>query len=737
MKKSICISVILFVLIPLHAEKNELMSVLTDLDRNIGQLQIQSEIPVPDLAVTAESLGSLEKIFFYVRETIRFEAYRGKLRGPEGTFAGGAGNSFDQSELLARMLGMIGLECRFARGRLDKEQIGRLIAAKNPTPHEKDSIFGENPAPSMSRKTLPADVADHCWIQAKQGDKWIDLDPCFPDSILGQAPCRIMQSQKKLPSQFVHRVKLEVNYRISSGGKKITQAMLSKEFPVADLYGKPLTLVSLVGGTGRNDAFELEEAQPVLKLGDELFPGSIYTKTGLRKPEGGIAKKAAGRLEGIFDNLDSPPVKPKTESKSKTEAAFIIESKWVDVTFFSPGRPADRFRYTVFDAKSDTVDTESSVRFLETAVAFGFSSAPVTAETYRTQTRLLAEYSKDFPSAVKKMMEVSQNADSLLKDPLSEAVTEFNILSVEAERALAWMIVQTHMFHSDSALKKASQESGIAAYFGSPRAVIASCRYKEGKTIFDLDLHRNQCRFVSPSGRPGGWEKNLSFLRGLFESRLEGAVLKSFAGKVGLTAGDVLENAEEQKIPLRWITRFNRNKLQALDLDRETKTAINQALNNKRGVFLPERAVRIGDETKMAWYELDEETGFLDGVFSTGKHQSMVEKVQLHLIGCIVNSAKGYYFSMGGGFVFGVAAGLNHFLACALANPAASCFDSGEVCLPAIRDAKKMCQTWGFYGGAAQFNPLVFIGLPDLLTLTFGDPCEAGAAFGLAFFGCY
>ena len=334
-------------------------------------------------------------------------------------------------------------------------------------------------------------------------------------------------------------------------------------------------------------------------------------------------------------------------------------------------------------------------------------------------------------------MDISQDTDSLLKEPLPQPVQEFNLLSVEAERALSWMIVQTHLFHSDSALLKASQESGIAAYFDGPRAVIASCRYSEGKTIFDLDLRRNECRFAAPSGRPGGWEKNLNFLRGLFESRLEGAVLKSFTGEVGLTTGDVFESAEEQGIPLRWITRFNRNELQSMDLDRETKAQITTAINNKRGVFLPERAVRIGDETMMAWYELDEETGFLDSVFSTGKHQSMVEKVQLHMIGCIVNTAKGYYFSMGGGFVFGVAAGLNHFLTCVMANPAASCMDSGEVCLPAIRDAKKMCQTWGFYGGVAQFNPLVFVGMPDLLTLTYGDPCEAGAAFGLAFFGCY
>ncbi|MCK4336809.1 MAG: hypothetical protein KAX11_02625, partial [Candidatus Aminicenantes bacterium] len=106
-------------------------------------------------------------------------------------------------------------------------------------------------------------------------------------------------------------------------------------------------------------------------------------------------------------------------------------------------------------------------------------------------------------------------------------------------------------------------------------------------------------------------------------------------------------------------------------------------------------------------------------------------------IGCIVNSAKGYFFSMEVGFVFGITAGLNHFLNCVMANPAASCMGSDEVCKPAIRDAKAMCQAWGFYSGMAQFNPLPLIGLPDLLTLTYDDPCEKGAVLGLSLFGCF
>jgi len=734
MKKLTILVVIFAMIIPLYGMKTELNPVLGELEKGINQFQKRNLIPAPRIESIAQSLGTMEAIFDFVKGEIRFEGYVGRLRGPEGTFFGRAGNAIDQSELLILMLGMIGQDCRYARGRLDVRHIKVLTNLGDSLPQERDLMFGDNPAPSESQKELKMKLADHYWVQVKQGDQWIDLDPCFIEHKPGQKACLVKQTQKNVPNHLAHRVKMEVKYRISSSGRKSVLSMLSKEFIVADLYGKQLTLVSLVKGNDQSGLFVLDEVQPVLSLEKKIFPGSVFSKTGIKKSEGGKTGKAAGRMGGIFDNLDKPPA--KAEKNKISGGDFQVVSKWVDVTLLSPGWPADRFKYTVFDAEKDKPDAEKSARLLGKAVAFGFSPAQMTKNIYQEQILAFVERIDRFPHVLRKILSMPKDVHSSLKLPLPQPVKDFNETAVNAERALAWMVVQYYIFQSDRAVVMASKKSGIAAYFDRPRAIIASLGYLDGKTIFDLDLRRNQCRFVAPDGRPGGWEKNLGFLRGLHEARLEGAVLRSFAGIVGLTTGDVFHAAFKKKIPMRWITKTNRGEINSFLLDRESKTMIIQAVNKGNCVFVPVKPVMINNKMYVAWYQLNEKTGFLDGVFSNGKHQSMVESVQIHFIGCIVNSAKGYFFSIEMGFVFGLTAGLNHFLNCVMANPAASCMGSADVCKPAIKDAKAMCTEWGFYAGFSSWNPLPLIGAPDLLTLTYGDPCEKGAILGLMLFGC-
>ncbi|MCK4338048.1 MAG: hypothetical protein KAX11_08885, partial [Candidatus Aminicenantes bacterium] len=85
MKKFIMLLFIILILVPLHGNKTELTEILSDLEQGIKQLQKKEYKPAPGMNVMAESLGTLEKIFEFVRDEIRFEGYAGKLRGPLGT----------------------------------------------------------------------------------------------------------------------------------------------------------------------------------------------------------------------------------------------------------------------------------------------------------------------------------------------------------------------------------------------------------------------------------------------------------------------------------------------------------------------------------------------------------------------------------------------------------------------------------------------------------------------------
>jgi len=69
-----------------------------------------------------------DKIIQFVKESVSFELYEGVLRGAHGTLVGRAGNSLDQSILLAKLLRDAGFDARIARTKLGERRAKRVLS---------------------------------------------------------------------------------------------------------------------------------------------------------------------------------------------------------------------------------------------------------------------------------------------------------------------------------------------------------------------------------------------------------------------------------------------------------------------------------------------------------------------------------------------------------------------------------------------------------------------------------
>ena len=647
-------------------------------------------------------LGNPGAVYEYVRDQIAYQDYEGLLKGPLGTLRSGGGNDLDQSRLLAEMIGHLGGRCRYSRGQR-KEESGKWV--------------------------------EHYWIQIQEGETWEDLDPAFPRLWEEEGLVKPGDTMTALPASQVHRVSLKVAFRVKESGRIQERSALEKEFDIAELYGASLTLANRFDGRTENGRFILEVIQPVLELGDEPFPGEMIPEGTGRQPP-----PAASRLQGVFEK----PQPAETAAQDDRPPLEVLSQR-VDVKLVSPGGRQDRFVYTVFDREEET-DAAEGLDGLINAVAFCFSPAPVDEPLARNQLLVDA-------GAVQLLIESLRRiaADDFSPEkPPGELGPEDRAginLSLEAgNRAVAQALLMSYLRQSDEALDDPDAPFQVSVFRGAPRAIMASVSFRSDRLRYDLDLRRNPATYLLPEDADPEWARFLNYHRGLYESRLEGAVMLSFTGQAGLTAGDVMAAAREQGIPLLALVKKNRRDLSRVKLATGAKPKINKAINAGRTVLLPERPVVLAGAEQTAWFEFDPASGYIDGVFPSGKHQAMTEYILEDVVmKGLVSQAMSYLVSTVAGYYFSIATGLGHFYACLLdlETPNTPCFGTGEVCGPAKSDAVMFCTAFknaqqGFELGMgwAETDITGMFPWPNAWEKLAGEPCARGASLGLKIWGC-
>ena len=395
-------------------------------------------------AVVRQVGGEPKALLAWVRDHTFWVPYRGALRGPAGVLMDRLGNSLDRASLLAELLRAAGRNARLARAELNEAAARELLAKWPPPPrdplspaapardlegligriaakHRLDADVLQNQVNQMSLSAermaeealqrteaqapaiaesvgKPAEDAaaaarartaqgwldalrDHWWVQLKDGDAWVDLDPLLggaqpgltgapetiePDATTGRiAP----------PEKDCHRLGIRVVIEQATPQGLKEKAVLERSLRPAELLGRSISLGHIAMDWPRDlDLFrekdplrkvrEVVLAQgewaPALRVGSEVFTDQSFTDSGDSGPAdlAGLAadwgfKKAGGNVADFLRTGRIGAGAQKGEARGRERpgrsAGGTLTAEWIEFEVHTPGESVQTIRRQVFD----------------------------------------------------------------------------------------------------------------------------------------------------------------------------------------------------------------------------------------------------------------------------------------------------------------------------------------------------------------------------------------------------
>ena len=366
------------------------------------------------------------RLFEWVRDDTVWVPYRGELRGATGVLMDRVGNSLDRALLLAALLKAARRDVRLAHGRLASAQVDALISAVHPPgkgpaesdgePAELDALAKGLPSGPVDANTLRSmlnlrrqaaaqlvnkvreaaeaqsvqllgilpkgtgqtdsidreAVADHWWVQMKEGTGWTDLDPSLPASPVGAtltAPSQTIQPGA-LPRAMRHQVAIRVVVEQLAGSRLSQHVALDEVLTPAEIIGVPVRLANVpLNVTPTPELLQRAslapavvqwaqtqtEWQPVLMVGNRAISQKAMGTTGelLKPPAGdsergsrGVSAPPVGNLSGLLGGAETPEAKP-IEAERAEEGELTAE--WIEYEIRVPGKRPSTVRREVFD----------------------------------------------------------------------------------------------------------------------------------------------------------------------------------------------------------------------------------------------------------------------------------------------------------------------------------------------------------------------------------------------------
>ncbi len=590
----------------------------------------------------AASLGNDPvRIFEFVRDTIAYEAYRGVLRGPEGTLLAMAGNSADRAALLASLLQHAGQQVRFVRGTLPDREATDLVTsmwASRPEPAVpqalreipqslkastdtfvastrrnyalvRDQLREARPptdrALSPALSDLIADARSHYWIQWAKEGSWVDLDPSFSDAVPGRTYAKAEDTLASLPDALFHRVSIRVRVEEVGGDSPVTRTLLTYEGKAAHLSGVDLVLFHQPENwrgpaTGLPGAISapIEDTgrlKPVLVIGEEVLIGDAFLQKVKTTGLGGVSSLLRGDARGT---------------------AGVVVSEWMEFDFVDPGGTRESVTRELFDVVG-------KVRRA--------AKQPLSPEEVLTRTQ--GDKAIDIGRAVYGLLLTTGRIDTAHFSRLAEDAAPREGEAPDLRRALR-RLNMAFAAVSDGLLPRLDRPGGTAVLFypDTPRLLITELSALSGIQRIAIDLRRNRSRPVAMGPHPED-AFLAAVLKGVMDGALEQMLIEhitaEFREKHGwpavVSTTSVFDQVRADRVPFLLLPRDN-ERLQGGEAH-EGLVRVREEVDQGYLAVVPQRPVAVSGLPRFAWWRVDPRSGETTGVTDDGLHQG----VELHV----------------------------------------------------------------------------------------------------------
>src|SRR5579863_2393397 len=615
---------------------------------------------------TADEIGnSPASLFAYVRDHVRTQIYSRVLRGARGTLMGGAGNAWDQALLLAAMLRHHGRQVRFAHVHVTPEVAARIVDRMFSDAGRTHAVARSVQIPdslrmaaratlaqiqsdrqqaqtdllsaldrahvslgdtATSEQTLESEAADHLFVEYRDGDQWIALDP-VATATPGTQVAPGEETFSDVPDGFYHHVTIRVMIEERHQQKLEQQEAFRLPKTAAALYGEQVLLSHRFDRNPQGGW----RARPILRIGTHSYAARSFTGAGLLKKNGNgdlndKTRQMASQLGQVFgDSKTQPAAPPPTAEGDLTAESLEIE-------FTDPAKHSEIVRREIIDRIGPIARSNNTA-----GSAF---LAPITAVT-DFPLQLAGIYAMAFAAGpLDPMIPVHRLSptDRLFED--ARALRNARLLpngslSAEDEQRFLRVLDKFPAVLQASAegiltlsqhLAESLHIAGASELFyeATPRLVIASLDPSAGLAI---DLRRNGVRAVARTSSASDLVR-ATLVRSVNDAVIEGDALMPKAQTRRVAAIDIFDRARTEGI--RLVTVRGGGILTSIQAPDPARARMASAESSSL-LIAPERTPS-GNPSQFAWWHLDPSTGEAFSVLDSGLNGFQGDMVEDALI---------------------------------------------------------------------------------------------------------